>query len=267
MLEKLKEFIRKYNSAGVAFSGGTDSAFLLAVCKEVLGDNVWAITANVPSLTTNDLRSSKEIISLLDVKSTTINLYQFNIPKFPENTHKRCYFCKKAILTEITTFGKEHNLDIIFDGANASDNRFYRPGAEAARELGVVSPLKKFGFTKEDIRHFSKEIYNLPTHDKPSDSCLVTRIPYNESITPQKLEIIREMEDYIHGLIKTPTYLRCAIHGNLLRIDISENLLKSIMKESIRKKILEKAKTKGFSLITLDIEGFSTGKMDRKSDL
>jgi len=255
--EILKDFVKKYNYPLIAFSGGVDSTLLVAVCKEVFGDKFKAVIANVASLTDVDYNSHQEIKKLLDINIIEIAPDQFSVPEFKNNTKDRCYYCKQAVFTAIKGLAKDLGCDVIFDGTNADDGKGYRPGIKATEELGIVSPLKECNLTKQDVRELSKE-YNLPTFNKPSESCFASRIPYNETITTEKINIIRTLENYLHE--KGFTQVRCALHSDLLRVDVNKSQVADIL--TIKEELIEKAKGLGLRFVTLDLEGFRSGKFD-----
>ena len=262
MMDKLKAFISQYESAAIAFSGGSDSAFLLAAARDVLGDRAVPITARVASLTDRDYRSNQEIISLLGIHNAIeLEIDQFQIPEFVSNDKRRCYYCKRALFTQLVSVVKEHNLSVLFDGTNADDGKFYRPGHLALSELGIVSPLKECGISKKDVRFLSDSVYNLPSYNKPSDSCLATRFPYNTVLTKEKLQRVGLMENLVISILGDNSPVRCADHSDILRIDVSGDKIETIV--AAKDKIVEMARNLGFLYVTLDLEGFSSGKMDR----
>lgn len=256
-INNLKSFIEKYEKVCVAYSGGVDSDFLLNVCVEILGnENVVAIIANGEMLAKKDL---DDAIYLLEAKNVNYHILEvdiFSVLQFANNDKKRCYFCKKAILENIFKKTEQLGFDIIFDGKNKDDITVYRPGAMAAKEYGVISPLAENDFTKEDIRQFAKKM-NLETWNKPSNSCLATRFPYDTTLNSEKFEMVYKGELILKQLgIKGG---RVRMHGDIARIEVGKQFFNLFTENE---NVTNKFKAIGFKYVTLDLEGFRSGSMD-----
>lgn len=258
-LELLKKIIKEKESAAVAFSGGVDSTFLLNVSKEVLNDNVIAVTAKSSTYPEREFKESEENAEKIGAKQIVIESEELDIPGYKCNPSNRCYYCKHELFTKIKKVAEENNVKYIFDGSNADDMNDFRPGMKAARELGVISPLKEAGFTKDDIRFFSKKM-GLSTWNKPSFACLSSRIPYGEEITAEKLKMVEKSEEYLLSL--GFKQIRVRHYGKLARIEVGKDERKKFFDTDIMDKVGKKLKEFGFSYVTLDLLGYRTGSMN-----
>ncbi|MGB9856808.1 MAG: ATP-dependent sacrificial sulfur transferase LarE [Dictyoglomaceae bacterium] len=259
-LEALKELLKSMRKVAIAFSGGVDSTFLLKVARDVLGDNVMAITLVSPLYPKREIKEAKEIARTLGVKH--IIEQEESILKnsaFLDNPPNRCYLCKKEEFEKILDIAKKHDISYVLDGSNKDDLEDYRPGREALKELGVRSPLLEIGFTKREIRELSKE-FGLPTYDKPSLACLASRFPYGQRIDVESLRKIDEAEEFLRDLgIKQ---VRVRNYKDMARIEVDKESFRLFFDDNIRRKIVEKFKELGYIYITLDLEGYRTGSMN-----
>jgi uncharacterized protein len=256
-LENLKSIIKNTGGAVVAFSGGVDSTFLLKVAHDILGDKVLAVTANSETYPKRELEAAKAFALSLGIRHIVIETLELEIEGFADNPPDRCYYCKHELFSKLTEIAKANGIEYVFDGSNFDDRNDHRPGMRAAKQLGVVSPLKQAELTKDDIREISKE-FGLSTWDKPSFACLSSRFPYGTKITPEKLVVIGAAEDYIRDLGFNE--LRVRHHDNIARIEIGKADLEKIIPYA--DKIVEKVKSLGFLYVTLDLAGFKTGSMN-----
>lgn len=256
-LDNLKTLIKKYSSAILAFSGGTDSSFLAFVCKEVLGDNLHLITAISAVYPQSELEDARNISALLNVNLELIELDVFDIPEFGSNPPDRCYYCKRELLKKIGQIAEEKKIDAIFDGSNLSDEGDFRPGKKALTELGIISPLSIAGFTKSDIYALSRH-FNLPTANKASMACLASRFPYGEAITREKLARVELAEKSLHEL--GYHQLRIRSHGDLARLELTEEEIQRAFSQ--RKELISILKKAGFTWCSLDLQGYRSGAMN-----
>ncbi len=255
--ERLKEIISDLGHVMIAYSGGVDSTLLLKVAKDVLGDFVVAVTSSSETYPSRELEDSENYAKQIGVKHILIHTSELEIAGFADNPPDRCYFCKNELFTKLKEIADELSIKYILDGANYDDKNDHRPGMRAAREFGIVSPLKEAGFTKEDIRELSKQL-DLPTWDKPSFACLSSRFPYGTKITQEKLKTIDEAEDFIRNLGFRE--LRVRHHETIARIEIPKSEFEYFLNHSDT--ISKRLKELGFLYITLDLEGFRTGSMN-----
>lgn len=255
--EKLIKYLKPLGKVAIAFSGGVDSTFLLRACKEALKDSVIAITVKAPYIPLREIKEVEEI-----VKDTSIEHYFLEMPLIEEikfNPKDRCYICKKEIFQHIKIFAENKGAEYVLDGTNFDDTREYRPGLKALEELEIKSPLKELGFTKEEVRKYSKDL-KLNTWDKPSYACLLSRIPYGEEISFKELDRVEKSENYLHeiGFIGA----RVRSYGYTARIEIYKSQMIKLFEDDLLEKIVLKLKSLGYSYVTLDLEGYRSGSMD-----
>ena len=255
--DKLLECLRKAGSAAVAFSGGVDSAFLLAAAKAALGEKVAAVTALSPSFPEREMADAKEVCRQLDVKQLTFQSDELELEEYRSNPVERCYHCKRRLLGRLTEIAAANGFSMVCEGSNADDEGDYRPGMRAVKELGVRSPLRECGFTKAEIRALSKEL-GLPTYNKPSFACLASRVPYGEEITREKLTMAGSAEKLLCEL--GLTQMRVRIHGNIARIEALPDEFGIIMEN--REVIVQKFRQLGFAYVSLDLQGYRTGSLN-----
>lgn len=256
----LLENLRQYDSIAVAFSGGVDSSFLLFAAQEALPGKVIALTAYTQSYPEHESKDAEVILGLLKIEQIRLEIDQLEIESFANNTIDRCYYCKRTLFSEFIKVAKSRGFGIVADGANKDDEQDYRPGMRATVELKIKSPLRDIGLTKAEIRSLSKK-FNLPTSDKPSFACLASRIPYGEKITAEKLCSIEKAEQFLLDLGLQQMRVRC--HDKVARIEIPEADFDKIMTSTNRKKIVAYFKEVGFDYISLDLEGFYSGSLNR----
>jgi len=261
---RLAAELKKMKSLLVAFSGGVDSAFLLAVAHEALGEKVLAATAVSPI---HPLRERAEAISFVREKNIPHLLFSSNeidLPEFLTNTPDRCYHCKKALCKTLQTIAKERGIQHVAHGVNVDDLDDFRPGLRAAVEAGIKAPLMDENLNKAEIRRLSKEM-GLPQWDKPSMACLASRLPYGSVITPQKLKMIETAEAFLQD--KGLRTLRVRHHGAVARIEVGASERELILNDAIRRDIIKEFRHMGFDHIALDLEAFASGKMNRSINL
>lgn len=259
MLEDLEEELKKLGKVAICFSGGIDSSFLLFVANKVLPrENVLAIIANGEMVPRKDYDEAIEFLKENDFKFKEIIYKPLEIPEFRENRKDRCYYCKKKLMSEIRKEANKNDFENLLDGKNVDDLKVYRPGNKAAEELGIISPLAKLNFYKKDIRKYSKEL-GIKFWDKPSNSCLATRFPYDTTLTKENLKMVESSEEVIKELgIKK---VRVREHNEIAKIEVEKENFEIILKH--KGFIVEKLKEIGFKYITLDLEGIKSGNFDK----
>ena len=258
--DDLIHYIENLGSLIVAYSGGVDSTFLLAVAHQVLGEKVLAATATSATYPSQEKEEAVQFATKQGINHVVFESDETCLPAFSENSPDRCYHCKKLLSQELLQIAKERGISNIALAANIDDLGDYRPGITAAEEMGMIEPLMEVKLTKEEIRFLSKEM-DLPTWDKPAMACLASRIPYGEPVTDEKLKMVEEAESFLarNGFCQ----FRVRHHGDVARIEVDIADLKKIMDKTLREKIVERFKDIGFLHIALDLEGYVTGSMNR----
>ena len=258
--ENLIHYLEKLDSLLVAFSGGVDSTFLLALSHQTLMDKVVAVTE---SSTTYPSREREEAIKFTKDRGIEHIVFQADetsIAEFVSNAPDRCYHCKKSLSKNLLNIAKQKRISHVAYAANLDDLSDYRPGMDAAREMGIIAPLVDAHLSKEEIRFLSKEM-GLPTWDKPAMACLASRIPYGEPITTKKLKMVEEAEDFLAD--QGFRQYRVRHHGSVARIEVAGSEIKKITGPELRKNIVEKFRQIGFYHIAVDLEGYFSGSMNR----
>jgi len=257
--ESLIKSLKDLGSVVIAFSGGVDSTFLMRAAKEALEDEVLAVTIVSPYIPKWEIEEAKEIAKELNVKHQLIEVPVI-LDDIKYNPDNRCYLCKSFVFSKIIELQKEKGFKYVVDGTNLDDTKDYRPGMKALKELKVISPLLENNITKDDIRRFSKEL-GLSTWDKPAYACLLSRIPYNQEI---KFEDLRNIEDAEIHLMKLGFKgVRVRSHGDLARIEVQRQDRKRICDEKLMDEICERFKELGFKYVTLDLQGYKMGSLNK----
>lgn len=257
MLQKLKERIKELNKVAIAYSGGIDSSFLVYVANETLPkENVLAIIVNGQMLARQDYKEAIEFLEENKFNYMEIPYDALELDEFRSNDKNRCYYCKKNIMTKIKKIANDNGFENVLDGKNFDDTKVYRPGNKATKELQIISPLEEIGFTKEDIRKYSKQC-KIKFWNKPSNSCLATRFPYNTVLTNDSLKKVEEAEKIIKNL-DIPK-VRVRIYNDTARIDIDKQYFELIVKNE---EIVQKIKNLGFKFVTLNLLGLRSGNFD-----
>lgn len=262
--DRLKDYLASFGSVAVAFSSGVDSTFLLYAAKEALGDHAIAVTASSCSFPERELKEAKEYCSRMGIRHFVIKSEELEIEGFSHNPKNRCYLCKHELFEKIGALAKEQGINEIAEGSNLDDNGDYRPGLQAVAELGVKSPLRHIGFTKQEIRELSQYL-NIPTWNKQSFACLSSRFPYGDLINEKKLKMVDRAEQLL--LDMGFHQLRVRIHGDVARIELLPEEFPKFMEEKTRLSVYKKFKEYGFSYVTLDVLGYRMGSMNETLDV
>lgn len=257
--ERLKDILKDAGSGAVAYSGGVDSTFLLKVAYDVLGDNVAAVTARSSTYPEREYNEAKQYIAQFGAKHITIISEELEIEGFAKNPTNRCYFCKTELFSKVRAEANKLGLKNVFDGSNFDDIGDYRPGMKAAKEQGVISPLKLAELTKNDIRELSKQL-NIPTWNKPSFACLSSRFPYGKEITVEKLSMVERAEQFLMDM--GFRQLRVRHHDEIARIEVAPADRAKFFDLDIMDRVGQEFKAIGFKYVTLDIIGYRTGSMN-----
>ena len=258
--EGLRKYLNRFDSIAVAFSAGVDSTFLLKMCHDLMGDKCVAITAKSPGVPGVEIKGAEDYCKENGIRHIIFESDELSIPEYASNVDERCYYCKKHIFGKIKELAAAEGIDTVIEGTNKDDMQDYRPGMRAVQELGILSPLLAYGFTKQDIRNYSKML-NVPTFDKNSFSCLATRVPFGEEITEDLLGRIEQAEEVLRSLgLKQ---YRVRVHNNeLARIEVLPEDIEFTVREVSRRVITEKYRDLGFKYITIDLMGYRTGSLN-----
>lgn len=256
----LTDHLRRQGPCAVAFSGGLDSAFLLSAAREALGgEKVLAVTAASVYTPRWDLAAATRIARELRVAHLRIPV---PLPEpLRRNPPDRCYVCKRRFLSLVLAEAGARGFTTVVDGSNADDVPGDRPGMRALRELGVASPLRELGWTKTDVRAAAR-IRGLAIWDKPSDACLLTRLPPGQVVTGKGLRRIEAAERHLTRL--GLRVVRVRSHGELARVEVAPEDLERFVEDGLRREVLRALQGAGFRYVSLDLEGYRTGSMNRR---
>jgi pyridinium-3,5-biscarboxylic acid mononucleotide sulfurtransferase len=258
-LAQLTALFETMEQALIAYSGGIDSTLVAKVAHDILGDRAIAITANSPSLLPEDLEDAKIQAQAIGIQHEVVATHEMDNPNYTSNPTNRCYFCKSELHDTLKPLAIDRGFAYVVDGVNADDLRDYRPGIQAAKERGARSPLAELGITKLEVRELSRHL-NLPWWDKPAQPCLSSRFPYGESITVEKLQRVGRSELYLRKL--GWQNLRVRSDGDTARIEVLPDQIQAFILNTDLPQLITQLKTFGFLYVTLDLEGYRSGKLN-----
>jgi uncharacterized protein len=259
-LEQLKALLAGMERALIAYSGGIDSTLVAKVAYDVLSDRALAVTAVSPSLLPEDLEDACVQAAEIGIAHELVETHELENPDYAANPVNRCYFCKSELHDRLKPLALERGYPYVVDGVNADDLTDYRPGIQAAKERGARSPLAEVGITKAEVREMAK-LLDLSCWDKPAQPCLSSRFPYGETITIAKLQRVGRAEAYLRRMgLKT---YRVRSEGDTARIELPAEKIQEFVLTTDLPALVRAFQSFGFLYIALDLEGFSSGKLNR----
>jgi uncharacterized protein len=258
--QNLQTQLKQLGRVLVAFSGGVDSSFLLKVAVDTLGkDNCLAIMGVSPSLSKQQHEQAQEVARQVGAQFLEVDVHEIEDPNYVANQADRCFHCKTHLFKKLRTVAQQQGFEHILCGNNIDDQGDYRPGQQAGKNLGVISPLMDAELTKADIRQLSRNL-DLPTADLPASPCLSSRLAYGLEVTVERLDQIEKAEALLRELGFKE--FRVRHHDHVARIECHPQDMPILIQDSLRNQIVRSFKKWGFQFVTIDLQGFQSGALN-----
>lgn len=259
-IEQLRSFFSQFDRTLIAYSGGIDSTLVAKIAYDVLGNQALAITAVSPSLLPEELETAQQQAQEIGINHELVETHEIDNPNYTQNPINRCYFCKSELHDTLKPIALQRGYPFVVDGVNADDLKDYRPGIQAAKERGAISPLAELGISKLEVREIAK-ILGLSSWNKPAQPCLSSRFPYGELITTEKLHRVGRAEVYLRQLGWKNVRVRS--HGDTAQIELPPQQIQDFINTTSLPDLIKTLQNYGFLYVTLDLEGYVSGKLNR----